>query len=121
MPTPPPTPKDTYQIPYVYREKRLLIDGRSQFGSHLSNLYDVDVSNAYEVEFLVYSQTSRTIHWIKRDSGVDLQGTGRTTGTQWSSNFWIYLIIFIHAAATLIGLMHFYLMEHLPPVQDSKR
>lgn len=67
----PTTPKDTYQVPFVYREKRLLIDGRSQFGSHLSNIYDVDVSNNYEVEFLVYSQNSRTIHWIKRDNGVD--------------------------------------------------
>jgi hypothetical protein len=72
VPTTPATPKDTYQVPYGYREKRLLIDGRSQFGSYLSNIYDVDVSNNYEVEFLVYSQNSRTIHWIKRDSGVDI-------------------------------------------------
>jgi len=89
--------------------------------SQLTNIYDVDVSNNYEVEFLVYSQASRTIHWIKRDNGItSIPSLGNTAGDQWSSNFWIYLIIFIHLAATLIGLLHFSMMEALPPVQDTK-
>ena len=50
-----------------YREKQILVDGKSSFRGHLTNIYDVDVSNSFEVEFLVFSSQSRSIQWIKRD------------------------------------------------------
>lgn len=87
-----------------YREKRILIDGKSQFSSHLTNLYDVDVSNSQEVEFLVYSAQSRLISWVKRDGVIVREGP---VSLQWYSNFWIYLIMFIYIAALVSGMYHF--------------
>lgn len=84
-----------------YKEKRLLVDGHSSFAGHLSNLYDVDVSNSLEAELLVYSSSLRAVLWLKRER------PGAPPPLQWSSNFWIYLIMFIHCAALLLGLFHF--------------
>jgi hypothetical protein len=54
----------------TYREKRILIDGRSQLPHAYTNIYDVDVSNLNEVELLVYSSQARSVIWVKREYGV---------------------------------------------------
>lgn len=53
---------------YQYLEKVLLVDGKSQFKQgELTNICDLDVSNNFEVELLVYSAESGSLYWIKRD------------------------------------------------------
>jgi hypothetical protein len=59
--------KEFNHIPHIYKEKRILIDGKSQFHYQLTNIYDVDVTNNFEAEFLVYSSQQHSIHWIRRD------------------------------------------------------
>lgn len=65
----------------------------------MTNIYDVDVTNDYEVELLVFSKESRSIFWVNRDK--------HPIALQWSSNFWIYLIMYIHIAAVILGILHF--------------
>ena len=82
----------------------MTIDGKTSFDNQLTNIYDADVSNDYEVSFLVFSNSSRAIYLIQRE---------RTAiSMQWSSNFWIYIIMFIHIGAFLLGLLHFTLIVH---------
>lgn len=70
----------------------------------MTNIYDVDVSNEFEVELLVYSRESRSIYWINREKYA--------IAFKWSSNFWIYLIMYIHIAAVVLGILHFTLILH---------
>lgn len=86
----------------TYKEKRILIDGKTSFDRQLTNIYDADVSNGYDVNFIVFSSTSRSIHLIQREMPL--------ISFKWSSNFWIYIIMFIHIAALLLGFLHFTLM-----------
>ena len=80
----------------------LQIDGKTSWGNNsLTSLYDVDVSNSREAQLLVFA--GRSLFWVKRDVPEPSQG-----GVQYStSNFWIYLIAFIHISALLLGFFHF--------------
>lgn len=88
----------------TYKEKKITIDGKSNFNRELTNIYDADVSNEYEVNFIVFSNSTKSIYLIQRER-VHIS-------FKWSSNFWIYIIMFIHIAALLLGFLHFTLMIH---------
>ncbi len=88
----------------THKEKKIIIDGKTMFDKPLTNIYDADVSNDGSVSFVVFSNSSGSIHLIQRELGL--------ISFKWSSNFWIYIIIFIHLAALLLGLLHFTLILH---------
>ena len=81
-----------------------MIDGKTSFEKPLTNIYDADVSNDNGVSFVVFSNSSRSIHMIQRELPL--------ISFKWSSNFWIYIIMFIHIAALLLGFLHFTLILH---------
>lgn len=81
-----------------------MIDGKTSFDKPLTNIYDADVSNDNGVSFVVFSNQSRSIHLIQRELPL--------ISFKWSSNFWIYIIMFIHIAALLLGFLHFTLILH---------
>ena len=81
-----------------------MIDGKASLDKQLTNIYDADVTNDYEVGFIVFSSQSRSIYWIKREVP--------SIAFKWSSNFWINIIMFIHISALLLGLLHFTLIMH---------
>jgi len=81
-----------------------MIDGKTTFEKPLTNIYDADVSNDGSISFIVFSNSSRSIHLIQRDLAL--------ISFKWSSNFWIYIIMFIHLAALLLGFLHFTLILH---------
>lgn len=76
-----------------------MIDGNTYFKHQLTNIYDADVSNENEVQFIVFSSGSGSIHWIKRDIPV--------ISFKWNSNFWIYIIMYVHIAALFLGCLHY--------------
>jgi hypothetical protein len=88
----------------TYREKKIMVDGKTLFDKPMTNIYDADISNDYGVSFIVFSNSSKSIHLIQRELSL--------ISFKWSSNFWIYIIMFIHIAALLLGFFHFTLILH---------
>ena len=89
----------------------------------LTNIMDVDVSNSRQLEFIVYSSQARSVSWIKREGyaakPMSAHEESKDRVMQWSSNFWIYLIMFIHIAALVLGMLHFSAVD--PPPMSSDR
>ena len=88
-----------------YKEKKIMIDGKTNLDRQFTNIYDASVSSEYEVELLVFSGQTRSLWWVKRD--IVASGSFK-----WSSNFWIYIIMYIHIAALLLGFLHFFIIMH---------
>eukprot|EP00347_Sterkiella_histriomuscorum_P023392 403334809 len=88
----------------TYKEKKILLDSQKYPQHHFTNIYDADVSNDNEVNFIVFSNTTGQISLIQREKPH--------ISFRWSSNFWIYIIIFIHVGAFLLGIFHFSLIFH---------
>ncbi len=86
-----------------------MVNGKYNLDKQFTNIYDADVSNNFEVELLVFSNTTNTINLIKREIPF--------TQFKWNSNFWIYLIIYIHLAALVLGFLHFTLIFHWTPTK----
>lgn len=88
----------------TYKEKKIIIDGRTNLDKQFTNIYDADVSNDNDVNFIVFSNSTKSVHLIQREKSL--------ISFKWSSNFWIYIIIFIHVGALLLGIFHFTLILH---------
>lgn len=48
----------------THKEKKIMIDGKATFDKPLTNIYDADVNNDGSVSFIVFSNSSGSIHLI---------------------------------------------------------
>lgn len=85
-----------------YREAEIMVNGSPKISTSLSNIYDADLANNNDLQFLIFSETNNSIIWVKRDV--------QKISFKWSSNFWIYVILYIHIMAIVLGFLHFYLV-----------
>ena len=70
-----------------------------------TNIYDSDISGKIEAQFLIYSQEAGSLLWYHIDHPS-------LRSQNWSCNFWFYLIIYIHGASIVLGILHFSLFSN---------
>ena len=50
-----------------YREAEIMVNGSPKISTSLSNIYDADLANNNDLQFLIFSETNNSIIWVKRD------------------------------------------------------
>lgn len=65
-------------------------------------------------EFIIYSEKYSTLFWIKKYIGY-------ISGFGWDSNFWIYLMIYIYIACSIVGVYRFWILKNLKEEKESKK
>jgi hypothetical protein len=67
---------------------------------------EIDVNEDNFIELIIYSNSLSSLYWMKQSEPF-------ITSFGWNAKFWIYLIIFIYTASSIVGIYEFYKLKRL--------